>query len=539
MENRNFIRTIIEEDVKAKKHDRIATRFPPEPNGFLHLGHARSIIMNYTLAKDFQGTFNLRFDDTNPLKEDTLFIEAIKEDITWLQCPWDELFYASDYFDEMYARAHRLIDQGLAYVCDLSAEQIKETRGDLKTPGTPSPYRNRSIEENKALFIAMKEGQFPDGARVLRAKIDMASPNMNLRDPVIYRIQHAYHFNTKDAWCIYPMYDFAHPLEDAIEGITHSLCSLEFEDHRPLYDWCVQHTQMPKVPRQIEFGKLRIANEIMGKRYIKQLVDNGVVSGWDDPRLVTLSGLRKRGIPPQAIHQFIQALGLPKSQGETELEMLFEATRDVLGTAAPRVHAILDPIKVTLINHPGTLEPLDVPFHKDNEALGSRNLPFGPTLYIEREDFIEEKPNKKWKRWALGIEVRLMHAYFIKAESVVKNDRGEIVEIKATYDVLTKSGSDFNERKPNGTIHFVEASTAVPITVHLYDSLLLPDHDKDAPLESKLNPQSLVTLQGVIEPHLEGVTTPQVQFTRLGYFKRDEQDESVYHRIVPLKSSFK
>ncbi len=539
MENRNFIRTIIEDDLASGKHTHIHTRFPPEPNGFLHLCHARAIIMNYTLAKDYGGSFNLRFDDTNPIKEDTLFIEAIQKDIAWLGCPWDGLYYASNYFEAMYERAHVLIDKGLAYVCDLSAEEIKNTRGDLKTPGVNSPYRERSIKENKALFEAMRAGEFKDGEKVLRAKIDMASPNMNLRDPVIYRIQRAHHFNTKDAWLIYPMYDFAHPMEDAFESITHSLCSLEFEDHRPLYDWFVEHTDVPDKPRQIEFGKLKIANEVIGKRYIKQLVDEGIVEGWDDPRLITLSGLRKRGIPPKAIHQFVHALGLPKSQGETELEMLYEAVRGVLGEEAPRVHAVLDPIKVTIENYPHDTEELKVPFHKDNETLGERVLPFGKTLYIEREDFIEEKPNKKWKRWALGIEVRLMHAYFVKAERVIKDDQGRITEIIATYDVKTKSGSDFNERKPNGTIHFVEASTAQPIEVRLYEPLLLPDQDKSVDFKDKLNPDSKTVVQGFIEPHLEALTTRSVQFTRLGYFHQDDEAAHVYHRIVPLKSSFK
>lgn len=539
MENRNFIRSIIEEDLASGKHTHIHTRFPPEPNGFLHLGHARAIIMNYTLAKDYGGSFNLRFDDTNPVKEDTLFIEAIQKDIAWLECHWDGLYYASNYFEAMYERAHVLIDKGLAYVCDLSADEIKSTRGDLKTPGQNSPYRERSIEENKALFIAMREGAFKDGEKVLRAKIDMASPNMNMRDPVIYRIQRAHHHNTHDAWLIYPMYDFAHPMEDAFEGITHSLCSLEFEDHRPLYDWFVEHTGVPCVPRQIEFGKLKIANEVIGKRYIKQLVDEGMVEGWDDPRLITLSGLRKRGIPPKAIHRFVQALGLPKSQGDTELEMLYEAVRDVLGEEAPRVHAVIDPIKVTIENHPGTLEDLEVPFHKDDLSLGHRTLPFGPTLYIEREDFIEEKPNKKWKRWALGLEVRLMHAYFVKAEQVIKDDEGNIIEIIATYDPNTKSGTDFNERKPNGTIHFVEATTSIPIDIHLYEPLLLPDQDKEIAFKDKLNPHSKQVVKGYLEPHAAKANRASMQFTRLGYFHQDEQNTQLYHRIVPLKSSFK
>ena len=543
MENRNFIRTIIEEDLRSKKHAFPITRFPPEPNGFLHLGHARAILMNYHLAMEHGGYFNLRFDDTNPVKEDVLFVEAMKEDIAWLGCKWKNLLYASDYFEEMYQRAMLLVEKGLAYVCDLSAEEIKNYRGDLKTPGQNSPYRERSIEENRKIFEGMRNGEFADGERVLRAKIDMASPNMNLRDPIIYRIQRATHHNTKDQWCIYPMYDFAHPLEDAIEGITHSLCSLEFEDHRPIYDWFVKHCEMPNVPRQIEFGKLIIANQITGKRHIRKLVEEGIVEGWDDPRLITLSGLRRRGIPPKAIENFIKALGLPKSQGETEIEMFYEYVRDYLSVEARRIHGVIDPIKVVITNYPeNQLETLEVPYHKDREAFGTRPVYFGRHLYIERDDFIEEKPNKKWKRLSLGIEVRLMHAYFIKANHVIYDEQGNVLEVHCTYDSETKSGSGFDARKPNGNIHFVEATTAKSVEVRLYENLLKQDSDPSAAIEERLNPGSKVVKHGFIEGAVSPETAEAFQFTRLGYFALDKDtkdDQLVFNRVVELKSSYK
>ncbi len=540
MENSNFIRSIIENDVKTGKHDRVITRFPPEPNGFLHLGHARAIIMNHTLAHDYGGYFNLRFDDTNPVKEDTMYVDAIKKDIAWLGCHWKNLYFASDYFDEMYFRAMKLVEKGLAYVCDLNAEQIKETRGDLTSAGSESPYRNRSIEENIALFKAMKNGEFADGSKVLRAKIDMSSPNMNMRDPVVYRIQRATHHNTADKWCIYPMYDFAHPLEDAIEGITHSLCSLEFEDHRPLYDWFVKHTEMESVPRQIEFGKLRIANQISGKRYIKQLVDAGYVDGWDDPRLITLSGLRRRGVPPQAIHQFIHALGLPKSEGDTDLNMLDEAIRDVLKTTTKRIHAVIDPLHIEITNYPDNdIETLIAPYNKDNESLGERPLHFSRHLWIERDDFIMQKPNKKYKRLALGEEVRLMHAYFIKAHDVAYNDAGDIETVYCTYDPKTKSGSGFTDRKPNGTIHFVEKTQAQPVEIRLYEPLVLNTDQKDIPINERINPNSRVIKQGFIEASVPLTSNEPYQFTRLGYFSVDAENSAMLHRIVALKSSFK
>lgn len=536
MEHSNFIRTIIEDDIKSKKHESIATRFPPEPNGFLHLGHARSIIMNYTLSKDFNGTFNLRFDDTNPVKEDATFMDAMQEDIAWLGCEWDQLLYASDYFEEMYQRAVLLIKKGLAYVDDSSAESIKSMRGDLKNPGIKSPFRDRLIEENLELFKNMREGVYQDGEKVLRAKIDMAHPNMNMRDPVIYRIQHSHHHRTKDEWCIYPMYDYAHPLEDAIEGITHSLCTLEFEDHRPIYDWVVKMCEMEHTPRQIEFGKLRIANEISGKRFINELVKKSIVEDYHDPRLITLSGLRKKGVPVKAIHNFIHALGLPKTEGETELSMLEEEIRNVLSDA-PRVHMVKDPLKVTIINYDEeAVEWLDVAYQNTDDT-NTRKLAFSKHLYIEKEDFILEKPNKKWKRLALGIEVRLMHAYFIKAESVIKDEKGEIIEILATYDKATKSGSDFNERKPNGTIHYVEATTSPQISYIEYKPLLKSEVPKTAPLEQRLNPETKIIHQAYIEKAATEASFKSMQAIRLAYINKVSPNE--FNQIVPLKSSFK
>ncbi len=542
MEDKNFIRKIIEDDLKSGKHERPITRFPPEPNGFLHLGHARAIIMNHVLAKDYDGDFYLRFDDTNPLTEDTLYVEAIKRDIAWLGCDWDELYFASDYFDIMYERAMRLVKKGLAYVCDLSAEEIRKTRGDLTTPGKESPYRDRPVEENVRLFTAMKNGEFADGEKVLRAKIDMKSPNMNMRDPVVYRIQRGTHHNTGDQWCIYPMYDFAHPLEDAIEGITHSLCSLEFEDHRPLYDWFVKHCEMENVPRQIEFGKLKIADQVVGKRHIRQLVEKGLVDGWDDPRLVTLSALRRRGVPPEAVHNFVRALGLPKSEGETELHMLDEYIRDHLKVHARRIHAVIDPVKVVITNYPDDkTEKLEAPFNRENVDLGSRELTFSNTLYIDREDFLEEKPNKKWKRLSLGLEVRLMHAYFIKANDVDYDADGRVETIYATYDPETKSGTGFKERKPNGTIHYVDAKVCRPAEMRLYENLL-EDTDDEKPLEARVNRQSKIVKRGFIEGGLTLKTGESYQFVRTGYFTVDadsRDDHPVFNRTVALKSSFK
>jgi glutaminyl-tRNA synthetase len=543
METSHFINSIIEEDLRTGKHTKIITRFPPEPNGFLHLGHARAIITNYTMAKKHGGYFNLRFDDTNPVKEDVSFVDAIKEDIAWLGCQWDNLYYASDYFNEMYERALLLVKKGKAYVDDLTPDEIKEYRGDLTTPGKNSPYRNRSIEENLELFIGMKEGKFSDGSRVLRAMIDMTNPNMNLRDPVIYRIQRAHHHNTGDTWCIYPMYDYAHPIEDAIEGITHSLCSLEFEDHRPLYDWVVENCDMEAVPRQIEFGKLRIAKSVIGKRYIKQLVDGGVVFGWDDPRLITLSGLRRRGVPPEAIRDFIYALGLPKSQGETEIDMLEQVIRDHLVMEVPRVNAVLEPLKLVIDNYPeGEVEYLECENNRDNEALGSRKIPFSKYVFIEQEDFVEEKPNKKWKRLALGVEVRLMHAYFVKANSVVKDEQGNIIEVHCTYDKDTKSGSGFDLRKPNGNIHYIDGTHNQEAEFRLFEDLITDFEDKEVPFIEKVNPNSMIVKKGYFEKDIHPEIGDRFQFTRNGYYAVDKDSNKgklVFNRIVSLKATYK
>ena len=543
MEINHFINTIIEEDIRTGKHEKAITRFPPEPNGLLHLGHARAIITNYTMAKQHGGYFNLRFDDTNPVKEDLEFVEGIKKDIAWLGCEWENLLFASDYFEEMYQRAILLIKKGDAFVCDLTADEIREYRGDFTTPGKESPYRNRTIEENLDLFIGMKEGKFEDGSRVLRAKIDMTSPNLNMRDPVIYRIQRATHHNTGDTWCIYPMYDYAHPIEDAIEAITHSLCSLEFEDHRPLYDWVVEHCEMEHVPRQIEFGKLYIAGAVTGKRYIKKLVEDGLVMGWDDPRLITLSGLRRRGIPPQAIHDFIIALGLPKSQGETEIEMLYQFVRDHLNVEVPSVNAVLDPLKLVIDNYPeGEVEYVEAENNRSNPELGTRMMPFSKIVYIERDDFIEEKPNKKWKRLALGVEVRLMHAYFVTANSVVKDENGNIMEVHCTYDPATKSGSGFDERKPNGNIHFVDGTINKPAEFRLFDELILDMENKEIPFSEKINPESLVIKHGFVEDSITAEQSDRYQFIRNGYYAVDSdttKELPVFNRIIGLRSSFK
>jgi len=543
MKVNHFINTIIDEDIRTGKHEKAITRFPPEPNGFLHLGHARAIITNYLMAKNHGGYFNLRFDDTNPIKEDIIFVDSIKEDIAWLGCHWENLYFASDYFDEMYKRAVILIENGKAFVDDLTADEIKEYRGDLTSPGKDSPYKDRSIAENLDLFNNMKNGVYPDGAKVLRAKIDMSSPNMNMRDPIIYRIQRAYHHNTKDKWCIYPMYDYAHPIEDAIEGITHSLCSLEFEDHRPLYDWVVKNCEMEKVPRQIEFGKLLIARAVTGKRYIKQLVESGLVMGWNDPRLITLSGLRRRGITPEAIMEFIISLGLPKSQGGTEIDMLEQIVREHLKTEVNRVNAVLDPVKIVIDNYPeDKVEYLEAENNRENDELGTRQIPFSKYLYIERGDFLEEKPNKKWKRLSLGIEVRLMHAYFIKANSVVKDENGVIVTIHCTYDEKTKSGSGFKDRKPNGNIHFVDATKNIRAEFRLFSELISDYENKDLPFTEKINPNSIVIKHGYIEEIKNLQVLDRFQFTRNGYYSVDEDSSDsniIFNRIVSLRSSFK
>ena len=538
----NFIKTIMEEDLKSGKVSNIITRFPPEPNAYLHIGHARAIITNFELARNFGGKTNLRFDDTNPVKEDSSFVEAIKKDIEWLGYKPANVLFGSDYFEATYELAVKLIKKGLAYVCDLSADEMREYRGTLTSPGKESPYRNRSIEENLKLFEDMKNGKFKDGERTLRAKIDMSSPNINMRDPVIYRIIHIEHHNTGNDWCIYPMYDFAHPLQDAFEGVTHSLCSLEYDDHRILYDWFVEKCEMEHVPHQYEFGRLNITNTIMSKRYLKQLVDDKLVKGYDDPRMPTLAGLRRRGYTKESIISFILSTGLSRINSTVSSEMLETSLRNDLNTKVKRVNAVIDPLKVVITNYPeDKIEWFEVEYNNDNEDLGSRKFAFGKNIYIEREDFLEEKPNKKWKRLSLGLEVRLMHAYFIKCNEVVYNNDGTIRELLCTYDPETKSGSGFTDRKPNGNIHFVEASTAIPATINLFEPLLV-DSDSKKELVSRLNLNSWQSFNGFVEPSLKDTKTlERFQFIRKGYFATDydtKDDLYVFNRIVELKSSF-
>ena len=553
MENNssNFIKTIIKEDLEAGKHNEIITRFPPEPNGYLHIGHAKSIVINFGLADDFNGKTNLRFDDTNPSKEDQEYVDAIKEDVKWLGFDWDGLFFASNYFDEMYDRAVLLINKGLAYVEDLSAEQIREYRGTLTEPGKMSPFRDRSVEENLDLFERMKNGEFENGSRVLRAKIDMASANLNMRDPVLYRIAHATHHNTGDKWCIYPMYDFAHPLEDAIEGVTHSICTTEFEDHRPLYDWVVENCEMESIPRQYEFGRLNITNTVMSKRKLKLLVDEGFVDGWDDPRMPTISGLRRRGYTPEAIVNFVKETGVSKASGTADSAMLEHFVREDLKLKAPRTMGILRPLKVVITNYPeGQVEMLDAENNPENPEMGSRKIPFSREIYIEQEDFMENPP-KKYFRLFPGNEVRLKHAYFIKCEEVIKDSEGNVVEIHCTYDPETKSGSGFTGRKVKGTLHWVEATQAIPTEFRLYEPLIL-DEELAAAAEAgeettfldHVNNKSLEIIQGFVEPNMADVK-PQdkFQFFRHGYFNVDPKhttaEKPVFNMIVSLKSSFK
>lgn len=535
----NFIKTIIKEELESKKVDKIITRFPPEPNAFLHIGHARAIIQNFELAKEFNGYTNLRYDDTNPSKEEERFVKGIYEDVKWLGYEPKHVYYASNYFDEMYKRAILLIKKGLAYVDDLSPEEIQEYRGNLTTPGKESPYRNRSIEENLELFENMKKGLYKEGEKTLRAKIDMNNPNMNLRDPVIYRILYQTHHNTKDKWCIYPMYDYAHPLEDAIEGITHSLCSLEFEDHRPLYDWFVLNTEMPHKPRQIEFGRLNLSKTILSKRYLKMLVDNKIVSGYDDPRMPTLSGLRKRGVTPNAIRNFILSTGLSKVNSTTDKSQFEHFIREDLKLTTKRIMGVINPLKVTITNYPDDkIEYLDILNNMENPELGSRKIAFSKHLLIEQEDFLEEKPNKKWKRLSKGIEVRLFGAYFIKCNEVIKDKDNNIIELLCTYDVNTKSGSGFEERKPNGTIHFVEETTAKKAYINLIDDLFIDDDINKDNFLNKINKDSLITKLGYVE-NLDYSKEESYQFMRNGYYKSYIEDDKVYfNQIVSLKSSF-
>lgn len=546
--SKNFIEQEIDKDLADGVYDHVCTRFPPEPNGYLHIGHAKSILLNYGLAQKYHGTFNMRFDDTNPTKERMEFVESIKEDIRWLGADWeDRLYFASDYFEQMYECAVKLIKKGRAFVCDLSAEEIRKYRGTLTEAGKISPYRDRTVEENLALFEGMREGKYQDGEKVLRAKIDMASPNINMRDPVIYRVAHMAHHNTGDKWCIYPMYDFAHPIEDAIEGVTHSICTLEFEDHRPLYDWVVRECEFENPPRQIEFAKLYLTNVVTGKRYIKKLVEEGTVDGWDDPRLVSIAALRRRGFTPESIRMFIDMCGVSKAQSSVDYAMLEYCIREDLKMKRPRMMAVLHPIRLVIDNYPeGEAEYLDVPNNLENEALGTRKVPFCRELYIERDDFLENPP-KKYFRLFPGNEVRLMSAYFVKCVSFVKDEAGNVTEVHCTYDPETKSGSGFTGRKVKGTIHWVAAPYAKKAQVRLYENLV--DEEKgvynkeDGSLN--LNPDSLTVLKDCrVEPGFEEAKAYEsFQFVRTGYFCIDAKDSTpdalVFNRIVSLKSSFR
>ena len=545
--SKNFIEQEIDKDLAEGVYNHVQTRFPPEPNGYLHIGHAKSILLNYGLAQKYGGKFNLRFDDTNPTKEKTEFVESIMADVKWLGADFeDRLFFASNYFQQMYECAVLLIKKGKAFVCDLTADQIREYRGDFTTPGKESPYRNRSIEENLKLFEEMKEGKYQDGEKVLRAKIDMASPNINMRDPVIYRVAHMTHHNTGDAWCIYPMYDFAHPIEDAIEHITHSICTLEFEDHRPLYDWVVRECEFENPPRQIEFAKLYLTNVITGKRYIKKLVEDGIVDGWDDPRLVYIAALRRRGYTPEAIRKFVDLVGVSKANSSVDYAMLEYCIREDLKLKKARMMAILDPVKLVIDNYPeGQTEMLEVPNNLENPELGSRMVPFGRELYIEREDFMEEPPRKYFRLFP-GNEVRLMSAYFVTCTGFEKDENGNVTVVHATYDPATKSGSGFCERKVKGTIHWVAAETAKQVEVRLYENIV--DEEKGKLNEDgslNLNPNSLTILKNCyVEPALaEAKAYDSFQFVRNGFFCADCKDskpgEPVFNRIVSLKSSFK
>jgi glutamine--tRNA ligase len=545
--SKNFIEIEIDKDLAEGKYTQVHTRFPPEPNGYLHIGHAKSIILNSTLASKYNGKFNLRFDDTNPTKEKEEFVNSIIEDVKWLGADYeDRLFFASDYFEEMYEKALLLIKKGKAFVCDLSADEIREYRGDFTTKGKESPYRNRSIEENLRLFEEMKAGRYEDGSKVLRAKIDMSSPNINMRDPVIYRIARMTHHNTGDKWCIYPMYDYAHPIEDAIEKISHSICTLEFEDHRPLYDWVVKECEYSNPPRQIEFAKLYLTNVITGKRYIKKLVEDKIVDGWDDPRLVSIAALRRRGYTPEAIRFFVDLCGVSKANSSVDLGMLEYAIREDLKLKRKRVMAILDPIKLVIDNYPeDKIEMLTIPNNLENPELLEREVPFGRELYIEREDFMEVPP-KKYFRLFLGNEVRLMGAYFVTCTSFEKDENGNITTVHATYDPETKSGSGFNARKVKGTIHWVNVSTALKVECRLYENIVDEEKGKlDSEGNLNLNPNSLTILKNCyVEPELKnGKAYDSYQFVRNGFFCVDCKDSTsenmVFNRIVSLKSSYK
>lgn len=541
----NFIKRIVVDDLQSGKHDSIITRFPPEPNGYLHIGHAKSIVLNFELADEFNGKTNLRFDDTNPTKEDTEYVESIKEDIKWLGFNWDDLYFASNYFEEMYNRAVLLIKKGLAFVCDLNPEEIREYRGSLKEPGKESPYRNRTVEENLDLFDRMRKGEFKDGEKVLRAKIDMSSPNINMRDPIIYRISHTEHHNTGDKWCVYPMYDFAHPLEDAIEGITHSICTLEFEDHRPLYDWVVEACEMESTPRQIEFARLNITNTVMSKRKLKALVDEGIADGWDDPRMPTIAGLRRRGYTPEAIRNFCREIGVAKNDSTVDEQLLEHFIREDLSVKAPRTMGVIRPLKVVITNYPeDEVEMLEIENNPDDPSMGKRTVQFSREIYIEDEDFMEEPP-KKYFRLFPGNEVRLKGAYFIKCNDFIKDESGKVVEVHCTYDKETKSGTGFTGRKVKGTIHWVDAKSAIPAEFRLYEPLIKDEEiDESKTFLECINPNSLEVLQGYVEENMNGVKPGEsFQFFRHGYFNVDSkystEDKLVFNRIVSLKSSFK
>ena len=545
--SKNFIEQIIEKDLAEGKYETICTRFPPEPNGYLHIGHAKSILLNYGLSQEYNGKFNLRFDDTNPTKEKIEFVESIQADVKWLGADWeDRLFFASNYFDQMYEAAIKLIKKGKAYVCDLTAEQIREYRGTLTEPGKNSPYRDRSVEENLDLFERMKNGEFEDGTKVLRAKIDMASPNINMRDPVIYRVAHMTHHNTGDKWCIYPMYDFAHPIEDAIEGVTHSICTLEFEDHRPLYDWVVRELEYQYPPKQIEFAKLYLTNVVTGKRYIKRLVEEGIVDGWDDPRLVSIAALRRRGFTPESIKMFVELCGVSKANSSVDYAMLEYCIREDLKLKRSRVMAILDPVKLIIDNYPeGQIEELEAPNNMENETLGTRKVPFGKELYIEREDFMVEPP-KKYKRLYPGNEVRLMNAYFVTCVGYDTDEDGNVTAVHCTYDPASKGGNSPDGRKVKGTIHWVSAQDNVQAEVRLYENII--DEEKGVYNEDgslNLNPNSLTVLKNCyVEKSLKDAKAyDSFQFVRNGFFCVDAKDSKegalVFNRIVSLKSSFK
>ena len=542
LESNNFIHNMIDKDLEAHKYgDKVHTRFPPEPNGYLHIGHAKSICLNFTTAEKYHGKCNLRYDDTNPVKEDTEYVDSIEEDVRWLGFKWDERLWASDYFDEMYRCAVALIEKGKAYVCDLNADQIREYRGTLKEPGRESPYRERSVEENLKLFEEMREGKYSDGEKVLRAKIDMASPNINMRDPVIYRIAHAEHHNTGDKWCIYPMYDFAHPIEDAIEGITHSICTLEFEDHRPLYDWVLREVgKWPEPPQQIEFARLNLTNTVMSKRYLKRMVDDGTVEGWDDPRMPTIAGIRRRGYTPEAVRDFCERIGVSKANSTVDIGLLEHCVREDLKRKVENRNVVENPIKVVITNYPeDKTEEMEIENNREVPEMGNRSVPFSRELYVDGDDFMEV-PVKKYFRLFPGNEVRFKGAYFIRCEEVIKNEDGSIKELRCTYDPQTRSGSGFEGRKVKGTIHWVDARTAVKTRIRNYDYLMLDEEDGS----QRLNPDSLSETVAYAEPSVaEARPGERFQFFRKGYYIADEKlttdEEKVFNKIVGLKSSWK